>query len=160
MSRRPLPSRGREPTFRHPRRRETARLATYVLIAIGWFVSMLSAPSPAQAVAADVPPGPATVHPRLLFSAADVPWLRARVAAGGVPGAAWARLREQAEGLLVRVQPDAVRDSVDQTGPYGLQNEMPTYLLNLGLAYQLSGDVRYGRRVVDLLLALTDANYP
>ena len=37
---------------------------------------------------------------------------------------------------------------------------MPTYLLNLGLAYQLSGDVRYGRRVVDLLLAITDANYP
>jgi hypothetical protein len=58
------------------------------------------------------------------------------------------------------MQPDAVRASVDQRGPYGVQNEMPTDLLNLGLAYQLSGDVRYGRRVVDLLLALTDAGYP
>jgi len=116
--------------------------------------------APARAAATDAAIAPATAHPRLLFSAADVPALRARVAAGGVPGSAWARLREQAEGLLVRVTPQAVRESVDQIGPYGLQNEMPTYLLNLGLAYQLSGDVRYGRRVVDLLLALTDANYP
>ncbi len=116
--------------------------------------------APARAAATDAAIPPATTHPRLLFSAADVPALRARVTAGGVPGSAWARLREQAEGLLVRVTPQAVRESVDQIGPYGLQNEMPTYLLNLGLAYQLSGDVRYGRRVVDLLLALTDANYP
>jgi hypothetical protein len=116
--------------------------------------------APARAAAPDAATPPATVHPRLLFSAADVPALRARVAAGGVPASAWARLHEQAEGLLVRVTPQAVRESVDQIGPYGLQNEMPTYLLNLGLAYQLSGDVRYGRRVVDLLLALTDANYP
>jgi hypothetical protein len=149
-----------ELTFRYPRRRGAALLARGALVAIGGLVSVLLAPSPAHAVPPDVPPAPATVHPRLLFSAADVPSLRARVAAGGVPGAAWARLQEQAEGLLVRVQPDAVRDSVDQTGPYGLQNEMPTYLLNLGLAYQLSGDVRYGRRVVDLLLALKDADYP
>jgi hypothetical protein len=69
-------------------------------------------------------------------------------------------LHEHAEALLVQVQPDAVRHSINQTGPYGLQNEMPTDLLNLGLAYQLSGDVRYGRRVVDLLLALKDADYP
>jgi hypothetical protein len=116
--------------------------------------------APARAAAPDAAAPPATVHPRLLFCAADVPALRARVAAGGVPGSAWARLREQAEGLLVRLTPQAVRESVDQIGPYGLQNEMPTYLLNLGLAYQLSGDVPYGRRVVDLLLALTDANHP
>ena len=116
--------------------------------------------SSAHAVSTDVGAAPATVHPRLLFSAADVPRLRARVAAGGAPGSAWSRLREQAEALLVRVQPDAVRQSTGTTSPYDSQNEMPTYLLNLGLAYQLSGDVRYGRRVVDLLLALKDANYP
>jgi hypothetical protein len=40
------------------------------------------------------------------------------------------------------VTPQVVRESVDQIGPYSLQNEMPTYLLDLGLAYQLSGDVR------------------
>lgn len=125
---------------------------------IALLVSAL-APSPARAVAAEVADAPVTVHPRLLFSAADVPLLRASIAAGGVAASAWARLQEQAEGLLVRVQPDAIRKSPDQ-GPYGLQNEMPTYLLNLGLAYQLSGDVRYGRRVVDLLLAIKDADYP
>jgi len=155
-----VPKRVYELTFRYLCWHEAARLARVGLIAIGGVVGMLLAPSPAHAVAPDVQQAPATVHPRLLFSAADVPALRARVAAGGVPGAAWTRLQEQAEGLLLRVQPDAVRESVDQRGPYGLQNEMPTYLINLGLAYQLSGDVRYGRRVVDLLLALKDADYP
>jgi hypothetical protein len=133
----------------------------------GWLVAGVATASLAFTVLRETPAraaapaaAPATVHPRLLFSATDLPALRARVAAGGPPGSAWARLREQADGLLERVRPDAVRESVDQVGPYGLQNEMPTYLLNLGLAYQLSGDVRYGRRVVELLLALTDAHYP
>jgi hypothetical protein len=132
-------------------------LAVIGSLLIGSLTPPLLCASPAHAV---LPDAPSTVHPRLLFSAADIPALRARVAAGGVPGGAWARLCEQADALLVLVQPAAVRDSVDQMGPYGLQNEMPTDLLNLGLAYQLSGDVRYGRRVVDLLLALKDANYP
>jgi hypothetical protein len=135
-------------------------LALIGTILIGSLTAPLVRARPALAVAADPPSAPSTVHPRLLFSAADVPAMRARIAAGGVPAAAWARLREQADALLVHVQPDAVRESVDQMGPYGFQNEMPTDLLNLGLAYQLSGDVRYGRRVVDLLLALKDANYP
>ncbi|MGI9100711.1 MAG: hypothetical protein ACR2H2_19865 [Solirubrobacteraceae bacterium] len=139
------------------RRRITFAVAAMV---IGPLLTTVVQASPAHAVAAAVPSAPATVHPRLLFSAADVPWLRARIAAGGAPGSAWARLQEHAEALLAQVQPDAVRATVDQMGPYGLQNEMPTDLLNLGLAYQLSGDVRYGRRVVDLLLALKDANYP
>ena len=94
-------------------------------------------------------------HPRLLFSGADVPALRRRVAEGGVLGAAWQRLRAKAEGVLVRVRPELVA-----TGAYKLQNELNTYLIELGLAYQLSGDARYGRRVVDLLAALGDAGYP
>jgi hypothetical protein len=135
-------------------------LALPVLVVLALLVSTPLAPSPAHALAADAADAPVTVHPRPLLTAADVPLLRARIAAGGVAASAWARLQEQAEGLLVRVHPDAVRQSTDQIGPFRLQNEMPTYLLNLGLAYQLSGDVRYGRRVVDLLLALKDANYP
>jgi hypothetical protein len=136
------------------------RVVLAVTVVIGSLMAPVLRVSPAEAVATDPPSARSTVHPRLLFTAADVPALRARVAAGGVPAAAWARLHEQADALLVHVQPDAIRNSTDQTGPYGLQNEMPTDLLNLGLAYQLSGDVRYGRRVVDLLLALKDANYP
>jgi hypothetical protein len=155
-----MPTRVQEFTVVHVSAHGTPRLALLVLIGIALLVSPLLAPSPARAVAADVADAPATVHPRLLFSAADVPVLRARIAAGGVAASAWARLQEQAEGLLLRVHPDAIRQSPGEEGPYGLQNEMPTYLLNLGLAYQLSGDVRYGRRVVDLLLALKDANYP
>ncbi|MEA2231426.1 MAG: hypothetical protein QOD83_1242 [Solirubrobacteraceae bacterium] len=147
-----------ELTFRYRGRR--GAVAALMLMAIAWPASTLGAPSPAYGAAIDIPNAPASVHPRLLFSAVDVSSLRARSAAGGVAGSAWARLHEQAEALLARVQPDAVRQSTNQAGPYGLQNEMPTYLLNLGLAYQLSGDVRYGRRVVDLLLALKDANYP
>lgn len=114
-----------------------------------------------------------TAHPRLLFSAADVPGLRARVASGGVPTAAWERLQEKAEGHLIRVSPDVVRANVEipikaVTGldgqglqkPYTLQGEMPSYLIELGLAYQLSGDSRYGRHAVELLLALADADWP
>lgn len=95
-------------------------------------------------------------HPRLLFAAADVPAMRARVAAGGVPGVAWQRLRTKAAGIMLRVTPELVRAGV----PYTQQNEFNTYLIELGLAYQLSGDPSYGRRVVDLLSAIGDAGYP
>lgn len=118
-----------------------------------------------------------TVHPRLLFSAADVPGLRARIAAGGVPSQAWERLREKARGHLIRVQPELVRNDVgdpvkDETGfdlqglqkPYGLQGEMTSYLIELGLAYQLSADKTegelYGRHAIELLTALADAGWP
>jgi hypothetical protein len=118
------------------------------------------------------------VHPRLLFSASDVPALRARVAAGGVPAAAWSRLKEKAEGHLLRVSPDVVRANVyvpvkevtavlgkptDGQGlerPYGLQGEMPAYLIELGMAYQVSGDERYGRHAIELLKALGDVGWP
>ena len=109
----------------------------------------------------------ATVHPRLLFSAADVPALRARVATEEVPRAAFSRIKEKAEAYLLRVRPEVVRANVgvdyELQGlqkPYTLQNEMPTYLIELGMAYQLSGDARYGRHAVELMLALADAKFP
>lgn len=133
-------------------------------------VAVIGAGMPPAGALSTPPPNAdagATEHPRLLFSAADVPALRARVNAGGVPSSAWARLRERAEGHLLKVQPAAVAANVAAPGnlngaerPYNLQNEMNTYLIDLGMAYQLSGDARYGRRVVDLISALGDAGYP
>lgn len=114
-----------------------------------------------------------TQHPRLLFSPADLPTLRSRIAAGGVPAAAWQRVEEKAEGHLLRVQPELIRSDVgdpiqQNTGtdlqglqkPYALQGEMTSYLIELGFAYQISGDQRYGRHAIELLLALGDAGWP
>jgi hypothetical protein len=98
-----------------------------------------------------------TVHPRLLFSAADVPGLRARVAAGGIPGQAWARLKGKADAEMRSVQPELIRQNLVT---YNGQNQLNSYLIELGLAYQLSGDTTYGRRVVDLLSAIGDDGYP
>lgn len=148
------------------RRYLLALLAAVLLVP---FVQVAAAPAASAAE-----PRPATVHPRLLFSAGDVPALRARV---GVPGsvhaAAYSRLLASANRFLVEIQPDVVRSNaclpqepIFHTSyqgfecPYNLQGEMPTVLMELGLAYQLSGDERYGRRVIDLLIALGDASYP
>ena len=57
---------------------------------------------------------------------------------------------------MLRVTPELIRAGVR----FDLQNELNTYLIELGAAYQLSGDTSYGRRVVDLLSAIGDANYP
>lgn len=121
----------------------------------------------AAASAAPASAAPATAHPRLLFSAADLPTLRKRIAAGGVPSAAWQRVVERAEEHLVKVSPAVVRANVGipmnlqgAEKTYNLQNEMPSYLIHLGMAYQVSEDKRYGRHAVALLLALADAGWP
>jgi hypothetical protein len=117
----------------------------------------------------------ASDRPRLLFSAADVLTYRDRFALPGVPRQAWQRVVEKAEGHLLRVHPEVVRaggpvDPFNLTQglarPYNLQNEMPTYLIELGFAYQMSGntpaerDPRFGRRVIELISALGDEGFP
>lgn len=109
-----------------------------------------------SSVAASATTSATPVHPRLIFSAADVPGLRQRVTSG-VHAQAWALLREKAEGHLLLAQPEAIRARLIE---YNGQNQLNTYLINLGLAYQLSGDLRYGRRAVDLMIATAEAGFP
>lgn len=116
----------------------------------------LVVPVTQQAAQASPIPG-ATVHPRLLFSAADVPALRARVNGGGVPNQAWTRLRDRAEYYVRTLSPDALRMGVLK---YDGQNQLNSYFIELGLAYQLSGDMRYARTAIDMLLATADAGFP
>ncbi len=122
---------------------------------------------PAALGAARTEASPLSAHPRLLFSAEDLPGLRTRIAAGGVPAAAWQRVKERADHALATVQPAVVRAdlAVPQNlegleRPYNLQNEMPSHLIHLGMAYQVSQDAQYGRHAVELLLALADAGWP
>jgi hypothetical protein len=124
------------------------------VLAVLFLASLLAGVTPPAAVSAD--PG-ATVHPRLLFSAADVPGLRARIAAGGIPGAAWDRLREKLDYEVASVSPDLIRNG---TMKYDGQNQLNSYLIELGMGYQMSGNPTYGRKVIDLLLAIGDAGYP
>ncbi|HUQ39851.1 MAG TPA: Ig-like domain-containing protein [Acidimicrobiales bacterium] len=128
------------------------------------------------AAAPGLPVPPTAVRPRLLFSPADVAGYRARFAdATQVPGQAMQRVTEKAEHHLLTVFPDVVRAGTtidpfnithDAERPYNLQNEMPTYLIELGFAYQMSGDTpaqrdaRFGRRAIDLVSALGDKNFP
>jgi len=140
-------------------------LVLAMTLSVAGLATLSSSATPPAAAAA--PAASSTAHPRLLFSAQDVPALRARVASGGVPAQAWIRLKDRAEDHLLRVSPDVVRANVGiplvlqgLEKPYTLQNEMPTYLIDLGMAYQISGDIRYGRRAIDLLSALGDAHWP
>lgn len=111
-------------------------------------------------------PGP-TAHPRLLFAKSDLPTLNARIATSSTLSAALTRLKQKADGHMIKVQPEVVRANIGipynlqgLEKPYTLQNEMSAYLIELGMTYQLTGDTRYGRRVADLLLALADAKFP
>lgn len=143
------------------RRRTAVTAAALLLVA----AAPLSAQPAADAnPAAAQSPGP---HPRLLVDEDGIAEIRDKVAAGGVHAAAWASLEAQAEQHLTYVNPEVVRANVGLEGganglekPYALQNEMPTYLMDLGMAYQVSGNERYGQHAIDLMLALGDAGFP
>ena len=136
------------------------------LTAVVLCLAIAAAGLPAALGAARTEASPPSAHPRLLFSAEELPGLRARIAVGGVPAAAWQRVKERADQALATVQPAVVRAdlAVPQNlegleRPYNLQNEMPSHLIHLGMAYQVSQDARHGRHAVELLLALADAGW-
>jgi hypothetical protein len=95
------------------------------------------------------------MHPSLLFSASDVPTLRARTASGD--GArAWATLKQRIDDYVTspaqsnwHLDPAKIgaRDSNGVVANYAAQNEMPTMLIDLAFGYVITGDTTYSRLV-------------
>lgn len=150
------------------------RRLTGSVLAVLMVVSTLVGPAAVAAHAESLPAAP--VHPRLVFSADDVPAMRERVTAGE-PALAWAKLKEKVDSYTTPghpnyVDPALVNDPTPVTVREGglklgenqdwayydgifVQNEMRTYLIDLAFAYVLSGQERYGRHAVALLLELS-----
>jgi hypothetical protein len=114
------------------------------------------------------PASATAMHPSLLFSASDVPTLRARAATGD--GArAWATLKQRLDDYVTspaqsnwHLDPAKIgaRDSNGVVANYAAQNEMPTMLIDLAFGYVITGDTTYSRLVIDSLTALADAGWP
>jgi hypothetical protein len=140
---------------------------------------LLTVLSAAVATLAVLPAGPfapvhshaATAHPSLLFSATDVPAMQQAILAGE-DAKAWARLEQKVDSYTDPTSPNYVDPSLianpdpvlfpNWHGYDGLlgQNQMGTYLIDLGLAYQLSGNARYGNAAIALMLGEAAANWP
>ncbi len=93
-------------------------------------------PDPPQFAPLDLrpPSGAGAAHPRLLFGAADLPAIRARIAAApSKPATAWAQLRASADGYVVKALPAGQRE-----GLLGRED-----LATLGFAWLVTGDSRY-----------------
>ncbi|HUQ40642.1 MAG TPA: hypothetical protein VM030_10855 [Acidimicrobiales bacterium] len=128
-------------------------------------------------------PAPAsatTAHPRLLFTAAEVPGMKARIAAQPVLTAALQRLKARADAYKTPGNPSYVDPALifwprdgelltpgqqNDTSNFVYdsvvgQNQMMTVLTELGLAHQLTGDTSYGRHAVLLLVALANKGFP
>jgi hypothetical protein len=110
----------------------------------------------------------AGAHPRLLFSTADVPVLRARAAVG--EGArAWATLKKRLDDYVTspeqskwHLDPTTIgeRDSSGALTTYAGQNQMPAMLTDLAFGYVVTGDPTYARLVIDSLVTLADRGWP
>jgi hypothetical protein len=124
----------------------------------------------------------APAHPRLLFSAADVPALQQKVTSG-VAAQAYASLITKVDaftqcpasgpgGSTVPTTSDPLLneaaacptnpvylDPAQVTYNYLNQGQMGADLADLGFAWQLSGNPAYGRRAVDLLVHIADGGF-
>jgi hypothetical protein len=137
----------------HGARRTAARLALAVVImSTGHSAGIGRAATPAFAAGA---------HPRLLLSASDLPALRTKVASGQ-PKLAWTYLKKKADAYVGPGQYQVMPERITLPGStaYQAQNEMPTYLIDLAMAYAISGDTRYSTLVNALLDKLADAGWP
>ncbi len=129
-------------------------------------IASLVVPATAAAAAEPASQPSAAAHPKLLFGAQDIPGLRQRITQGE-PARAWVQLKTKVDSYTTPghpnyVAPEMVNDPTPLNnqdwavyeGFFG-QGQMGTYLSELGLAYVLSGDEKYGRHAVELLLELS-----
>jgi hypothetical protein len=140
----------------------TSLRATVVLILLlgtALFTTVVQRPGPVLAAGA---------HPRLLFSAADIPTLQARVA---TPEGArsWATLKERLDAFVDspnawkwHLDPSTIgtRNSDGTVGAYGGQNQMPAMLTDLAFGYVITGDTKYSTPVIESLKQLAAARWP
>jgi hypothetical protein len=135
------------------------RFVLVLLLGLGVLTTVSHRPAPAHAVG---------VHPRLLFSASDIPTLRAR--AGSGDGArAWVTLKQRLDDYVSspaqsnwHLDPTKIgeRDANGVVKNYAAQNEMPTMLIDLAFGYLITGDTTYSDLVIRSLRALADAGWP
>lgn len=124
----------------------------------------------------------APVHPRLLFSAADVPAMQQKVLSGNA-AQAYAALITKVNAFTSCPQPGPGASAVPTTAnpvlntaaacptnPFYLdpnevtynyldQGQMGADLGDLGFAWQISGNSVYGRRAVDLMVHIADGGF-
>jgi hypothetical protein len=126
----------------------------------------LLAALPVERVAATPP-----AHPFLLFGAADVPALQAKIASG-VPAQAWAALKRKVDAY-VTPGPSYILTQQQIFFPSGslfpdwrvydgatAQNQIGSYLMDLSTAYMLSGDTRYSDMAIQVMLAEANSDFP
>jgi hypothetical protein len=125
---------------------------------------------------AAVPATPAAAapgaHPYLFFGSSDVAGLRAKIASG-VPKLAWAQLQKKADAYVTPGNPSYIWTQQEVFYPDGslspgwrvydgstAQNQVPSYLTDLAFAYMLTGDTRYSRMAIDLMVVEANSDFP
>jgi len=107
---------------------------------------------------------PAGAQPSLVFSRDDVPALQQRIA--GPASAAWAEVKARADAYCDRASgqyADPASLDAMPSGEVRLQvlghtfgRKLTAWVEDLGLAYQLTGETRYGRQGVAVLMAAVE----
>jgi hypothetical protein len=125
---------------------------------------------------ASIPATPAAAvpgtHPYLLFGPSDVAGLRSKITAG-VPAQAWAVLQRKVDAYVTPGNPSYIWTQQEVFYPDGsvspgyrmydgatTQNQVGSYLTDLSFAYMLTGDTRYSRMAIDLMLVEANSDFP
>ena len=97
---------------------------------------------------------PQIEHPHLLFDKEEIPVLRQKVTTGE-PKQIWKLLEMRCEDHLQHADSSRIEE-------HGNNRELEDFFTDLGFAYLISGDSRYGRRAIELMVAWANRkpNYP